>query len=108
MAIPDLPFQITKFEQELLQAKKLVLVDFWAPWCGPCQAIAPILEGIAQEYKDKLKIYKINIDENQKVAAKYHVLSIPTLLFFKGAKVISQLVGTRSAQEIKKTIDSLL
>ncbi|MBL7085361.1 MAG: thioredoxin [Candidatus Omnitrophica bacterium] len=97
-----------KFEQEVIQSKQLVLIDFWAPWCGPCQAIAMVLEQIAKEYNQKLKLCKINIDENQAAATKHQILSIPTLLFFKDGKVVGQLVGARPASDIKKTIDSLL
>ena len=97
-----------EFGQEVLQSREPVLVDFWAPWCAPCLAITPILEELSKEYNDRLKICKVNVDENQAIAAKYQVLSIPTLLFFKDGKITSQIVGIRSASDIKKTIDSLL
>lgn len=96
------------FDQQVLQSKQLVLVDFWAPWCGPCKMITPILEKFSKEYNSRLKICKINVDEHTTVAAKYQILSIPTLLFFKDGKVESQLIGARSASDIKKTVDSLL
>ena len=106
MAIVDL-FE-NGFEKEVLQSKQPVLVDFWAPWCGPCQLITPILKELSKEYGARLKICKVNIDENHAIATKYRILSIPSLLFFKDAKVVSQLVGLRPASDIKKTIDSLL
>ena len=96
-----------EFEQEVLQSGNPVLVDFWAPWCGPCQALGPILDELSKEYDDKVKICKINIDENQSIASKYQVLSIPTLLFFKDGEVVNQLAGARPAADIKKVIDSL-
>ncbi len=97
----------SEFEQEVLQSKQVVLVDFWAPWCAPCQMVAPILEGLSKEYNNRVKICKINVDENQTTAVKYQILSIPALLFFKDAKVATQLVGVRPASDIKKVIDSL-
>lgn len=96
-----------EFEQEVLQSGNPVLVDFWAPWCGPCQALGPMLDELSKEYDDKVKICKINIDENQSIASKYQVLSIPTLLFFKDGEVVNQLAGARPAADIKKVIDSL-
>ena len=96
------------FEQEVLQAKQLVLADFWAPWCGPCQAMGPVLDKVAQEFDNKVKICKINVDENQSSASKYQILSIPTLLFFKKGRIAIQLVGARSESDIKNTISSLL
>lgn len=97
-----------EFGQEVLQSREPVLVDFWAPWCAPCLAITPILEELSKEYNDRLKVCKVNVDENQAVAAKYQVLSIPTLLFFKDGKITNQIVGIRSASDIKKEVDSLL
>lgn len=106
MAIVQLSDQA--FKQEVLESPQLAVVDFWAPWCAPCRMIAPVLEQLSEEYKDRLKICKINIDENQTIAEKFQILSIPTLLFFKNGRVVNQLVGVRSAADIKKNIEPLL
>ena len=106
MAIVQLSDQA--FKQEVLESSQLAIVDFWAPWCAPCRMITPVLEQLSEEYKDRLKICKINIDENQVIAEKFQILSIPTLLFFKNGRVVTQLVGVRSAADIKKNIEPLL
>ncbi|MBP1964802.1 thioredoxin [Paenibacillus aceris] len=82
-----------------------VLVDFWAPWCGPCKMIAPILDELSTEIGAKAKIVKINVDDNPESAAKYNVMSIPTLLVFKDGQVVNQLVGVQSKEKLKAVID---
>lgn len=81
------------FEDEVMKSDKPVLIDFWAPWCGPCKAIGPIVEELAGQFKDSVKVMKLNVDENQKTAVNFGVRSIPTLILFKGGKVADTLVG---------------
>jgi thioredoxin 1 len=83
----------TDFEQEIVKSDKPALVDFWAPWCGPCRAIGPILEELALTYKDRIKIAKMNVDDNPKTSAAYGVRSIPMLLLFKDGKLLDTLIG---------------
>jgi len=86
-------FTDANFEAEVLKSDKPTLVDFWAVWCGPCRAIAPIVESLASQYEGKVKVGKVDVDHNQRVASQFGIRSIPTLLLFKGGKVVEQLVG---------------
>ncbi|HBH86187.1 MAG TPA: thioredoxin [Syntrophaceae bacterium] len=83
----------SNFDEEVVKSEKPVLVDFWAPWCGPCRAIGPVVEELAAAYKDRVKVAKVNIDENPKTATVYGVMSIPTLILFKGGSIKDKLVG---------------
>ena len=96
------------FEKEVLQSNIPVLVDYWAEWCGPCKMIAPILDSLTDEYAGKLKISKLNIDDNQQVPQKYGVRGIPTLMIFKNGNVVATKVGALSKSQLTASIDSNL
>jgi thioredoxin 1 len=93
------------FPAEVQKATGLVIVDFWAPWCGPCRIIGPVLEEIAKEQAATVKVAKVNVDENQQLAGQFSIMSIPTLLFFKDGKVVEQIVGAVPKDKILQTIE---
>lgn len=93
------------FEEEVLRSEKPVLVDFWATWCGPCQMIAPIVEEIAKENENRLKVGKVNVDEAADLAVKFDVASIPTLMLFRNGNVVGTIVGYREKEELEKFIN---
>jgi thioredoxin 1 len=93
------------FGQEVTSATVPVMLDFWAEWCGPCKMIAPSLSELADEYKGKVKIGKVNVDENQSLAVKFHISGIPAVFMMKGGEVVDQLVGARSKKDFKAMID---
>jgi thioredoxin 1 len=96
------------FKNEVLDSQTPVLVDFWATWCAPCRAIAPALDELAAQYKGKVKIAKVDVDENQQIAQQYGIRSIPTLLMFKGGKVVEQLVGAAPKAKLEDSIKKVL
>ncbi|OPY89966.1 MAG: Thioredoxin-1 [Syntrophus sp. PtaU1.Bin208] len=96
------------FEEEIIKSDKPALVDFWATWCGPCRAIGPLVEELAETYKERVKISKLNVDENPKIAADFGVRSIPTLMLFKEGKVIDTLVGVVSRERLEEFINQSL
>lgn len=98
----------SEFEKEVLNSVTPVLVDFWAPWCGPCRMLAPVIDEISKEYEGKIKVVKLNTDENPQTAGNYQISAIPTLIFFKGGKVVKELIGVLPKEEIKKVIDELI
>ena len=98
----------SEFDSTVLQSERPVVLDFWAEWCQPCKMLAPTMDEIAGEYEDKIKVGKLNVDDNPSTATKYGIRGIPTLLFFKGGQVVQQVTGVKSKAEIKKIIDESL
>lgn len=95
------------FDETVTEAKRPVIVDFWAAWCGPCRAIGPTLEELAQEYAGRVAVAKVNVDEYPDLAARFRVRAIPTLLVFKGREVVDRMVGALSKPEIRKRLDAV-
>ena len=98
----------SSFALEVLQAKTPVLIDFWAPWCGPCRAIAPVVEELANQYDGRLKVVKMNIDDNPETPSRYGVRGIPNLILFKSGQVADQVVGAVAKARLVKVIDQVL
>jgi thioredoxin 1 len=98
----------TNFQAEVLEAETPVLVDFWAPWCGPCRMVAPVLEEMAGEKGDALKIVKLNVDDNQQTAAQFEVLSIPTLILFKQGQVAAKVIGALPKKRLEAELEPAL
>ncbi len=101
-------FTDANFEQEVLKSKKPVLVDFWAPWCGPCRAVGPVVEDLAEAYKGRVKVGKINIDDNPKTATAYGVMSIPTLILFNKGDIMDKLIGLSPKERLEGLIKKAL
>ncbi|HBI24867.1 MAG: thioredoxin [Nitrospirae bacterium RIFCSPLOW2_12_42_9] len=96
------------WDAEVLQANGVVLVDFWAAWCGPCRMVSPIVDDLSKEYEGRVKVLKLNTDENPDVAGRYQIMGIPTIMFFKDGKVVDKLVGALSKPQYKEKIEKLL
>ncbi len=104
------PIQVddASFEAKVLKSNTPVLVDFWAPWCRPCLMAAPVLEELAKEYANKITFAKLDVDQNAQTAAKYSIMAIPNLIIFKEGKPVSQIVGFKPKEELKKDLDAVL
>jgi len=96
------------WDKEVLESEGLVMVDFWAVWCGPCQMVAPVIEEVAGEYEGKVKVAKLNTDENPDIASKYRIMGIPTIMFFKNGAAVDQVVGAVPKSQLKAKIDALV
>jgi thioredoxin 1 len=104
----EVTFTDLNFQEEAAKHKGLVLVDFFASWCGPCRMMAPTIEKLAKDYEGKVKIGKLNVDDNPETSMNFQIQSIPTLVFFKNGEMVQKLIGFQSEENIKKTIDSLM
>ena len=104
------PVEVTDatFDEEILKSDTLAIVDFWAVWCGPCKMIAPIMEEFASEYEGKIKIAKVDVDNNPTIKEKYGIQSIPTVMFFKDGKVVDQVIGATPKSHFQEKIDDLI
>ena len=98
----------SSFDAEILQSEKPAMVDFWAPWCGPCKAIAPVIEELVEVFGDKIKFAKCNVDDNPATPGKYGIKAIPTLIFFKGGDAVDQITGIVAKAKLEETLNSIL
>jgi thioredoxin 1 len=98
----------SNWDTEVIKAQGLVMIDFWAAWCGPCRMISPTVEELAKEYSGKIKVLKLNTDENSEIASRYKIMGIPTIMFFKDGNKLDQIVGVVAKQHLKAKIDSFL
>lgn len=103
----EVTFTDANFDEEVMKAKNLVMVDFFAPWCGPCKMMAPTIDNLAVEYKDKVKIGKLNVDDNPEMSQKFEIQSIPTIIFFKDGEVVDKLIGFQSEEALRAKLDTL-
>lgn len=108
LLMSDVTFTDKNFEEEVMKSTTPVVVDFWAQWCAPCRIVSPTIEELAKDYEGKVKVGKLNVDENQEVASKYGVMSIPTILIFKDGNPVKTMVGAQSKENYKNAIEEVL
>ncbi len=96
------------FETEVIKSNLPVLVDFWAPWCGPCKMVAPVVEAVSNDFKGKLKVVKLNTDDSPQVAAKFQIMGIPTLMFFSGGKMVDRITGYLAKEALSQKVNEVL
>jgi thioredoxin 1 len=104
----DVIFTDANFDQEVLQSKTPVVVDFWAVWCTPCRIVSPVIEELAKEYEGKVKVGKLNVDENQQTSGKYGIMSIPSILIFKNGQPVKTIIGAQGKEKYQKEIEEAL
>ena len=104
----DLTFTDNNFKQDVLESKMPVIVDFWAPWCGPCRIVSPIIEELAKEYEGKVKVGKLNVDEDPQTSGQYGIMSIPSIVFFKNGQPVKTMIGAQVKENYKKEIEQVL
>ncbi len=104
----DLNFTDNDFKTQVLESSEPVVVDFWAPWCGPCRTVSPVIDELAKEFAGKVKIGKLNVDENSQTASQYNVMSIPSVVFFKNGQPIRTMVGIQSKENYKQEVEQIL
>lgn len=104
----DLTFSDSNFKEEVLDSQMPVIVDFWAPWCGPCKIVSPTIDELAKEYEGKIKVGKINVDENPQAAGQYGIMSIPSIVFFKQGQPVKTMIGAQAKENYKQEIEQVL
>jgi thioredoxin 1 len=104
----DLNLTDQTFKQEILEDKGIAVIDFWAPWCGPCRTVGPVIDELAKEYEGKVKVGKINVDENSQIASQYGIMSIPSVLFFKNGQPVKTMVGAQSKESYRQEIEQII
>jgi len=104
----DFTFTDQNFDEEVLKSKIPVVVDFWAPWCAPCRIVSPVIEELAKEYAGKVRVGKINVDENNQTASQYGIMSIPSIVFFKNGQPVRTMIGSQTNENYKQEIETIL
>jgi len=103
-----LELNVNDFDQEVMSSDRLVVVDFWAQWCGPCKILSPIMDNLSETFENKVKIAKVNVDEQPELTTRFKIMSLPTILFFKDGEIIEKIAGMRNEADLQKTIEKHL